>query len=128
MYFCKLSDCRFNLHSSDLKKTLNFVYHSSLSRDLPSYSLISQFWFFGLSLPQKGHFRSKAKKKWTSLLSSSRAFSFKNIEYHNWFLHIWISLGTNFQLKMTMLLSRETIFKNKNNMVLKGHKVNFNNN
>ena len=128
MYFCKLSDCRFNLHSSDLKKTLNFVYHSSLSRDLPSYSLISQFWFFGLSLPKKVISVQKQKKNEHRYWILQGHFHSKTIEYHNWILHIWISLGTNFQLKMTMLLSRETIFKNKNNMVLKGHKVNVNNN
>ena len=51
-----------------------------------NFSSNSQFWFFGPNLPKKA-FPAENRKR----------------EYHHWILHIWISLGTKFQLKLIIL-------------------------
>ena len=96
---------------------------------VPNFSLNWQFWFFGPNLPKKGVSGLKGKK-WTPPLDSAYSnsryqisaeidnFNFlgqicpKNVfsvwnrksEHHHWILHIRISLGTKFQLKLTILI------------------------
>ena len=99
---------------------------------VPNFKLSWQFWFSLPDLPKKGLFGLK-QKKWTphifyiilhiqiSLVrnfSSNWQFWFfgpnlhKNIflvknwksEHHHWIPHIQISLGTKFQLKLTILI------------------------
>ena len=50
---------------------------------IPNISLNIQFWFFGLSLPKRGNSSQKRKS-----------------EHHQWILHIRISIGTKFKLKL----------------------------
>ena len=100
---------------------------------VPNFSLNWQFWFFLTRFTQKGFFSGLKQKKWTphifyiilhiqiSLVrnfSSNWQFWFfgpnlhKNIflvknwksEHHHWIPHIQISLGTKFQLKLTILI------------------------
>ena len=63
----------------------------------PNFSLNWKFWFFGPHLTKKGISNHKQKS-----------------EHHHWILHIWISLSTKFQVKLTVL-----IFWNK--FALKGY-------
>ena len=51
------------------------------------FSLSWQFWFFGPSLPKRGNSSQKRRS-----------------EHHHWILHIKISLGTKFYLKLTILI------------------------
>ena len=98
---------------------------------VPDFSLNWQYWFFWLDLPKKG-FSGLKQKKWTPLIfylilhiqislvrnvSSNWQFWFfesnlpkKVFPVKNWksqhqheILHIWISLGTKFQLKLIIL-------------------------
>ena len=98
---------------------------------VPNFSLNWQFWFFWPDLPKKG-FSGLKQKKWTphifyiilhiqiSLvknISSNWQFWFfgtnlpqmvfpvenRKSEHRYGILHIWISLGTNFQLKLIIL-------------------------
>ena len=95
---------------------------------VPNVSLNWQFRFFWLDLPKKG-FSDLKQKKWTthvffiilhiqiSLVRNSAQFWFfgsdlpkkvvplenRKSEYHHRILHIWISLGTKFQLKLIIL-------------------------
>ena len=99
---------------------------------VPNFSLSWQFWSFWPDLPKKG-FSGLKQKKWTLLIfytilhfqislvqnfSSNwqfwffgpnlpkKVFPVKNwkSEHHHWILHIQISLGTKFQLKLTILI------------------------
>ena len=99
---------------------------------VPNFNWIWRFWFFWPDLPKKG-FPSLKQKKWTSHIfyivlyiqislvwnfSSNLQFWFfgpdlprkvfpvKNWkrERHHWILHIQISLGTKFRLKLTSLI------------------------
>ena len=98
---------------------------------VPNFSLNWQFWFFWPDLPKKG-FSGLKQKKWTphifyiilhiqiSLVrnfSSNWQFWFfgpnlpkkvfpvenRKSEHHHGILHIWISLGTKFELKLIIL-------------------------
>ena len=67
-----------------------------------NFSLNWQFWFFEQYLP-KGEF-------WWETKASA---------YHHWILHIWISLGTKFQLKLPILsfwtrFAQKGYFQSKN--------------
>ena len=53
----------------------------------PNFSLNWKFWFFGPHLTKKGISNHKQKS-----------------EHHHWILHIWISLSTKFQVKLTVLI------------------------
>ena len=55
---------------------------------VPNFSLKWQFWCFGLNLPIKAISTQKRKKS----------------EHHHWILHVQISVGTKFQLKVTILM------------------------
>ena len=99
---------------------------------VPNFSLNWQFWFFWPDLSKKG-FSGLKQKKWTphifyiilhiqiSLVRNfssnwqfwffgpnlpKKVFPVKNskCEHHQWILHIQISLGTRFQLKLTILI------------------------
>ena len=99
---------------------------------VPNFSLNWQFWFFWPDLSKKG-FSGLKQKKWTphifyiilhipiSLVRNfgsdlqfwffgpnlpKKVFPVKNwkSEHHHWILHIQISLGTKFQLKLTILI------------------------
>ena len=97
---------------------------------VPNFSLKWQFWFFGTNLPKKG-VSTQNQKKWTASLNSAYSnyssyqisastdnfgfldqifpktvFPFKNRknEHHHWILHAKISVGTKFQLKVTILM------------------------
>ena len=52
-----------------------------------NFTVNRQFWFFRPSLPKKSVFQVKSSKN----------------EYHHWFLHVGITLGTKFQFKPTIL-------------------------
>ena len=98
---------------------------------IPNLSLNLQFWFFWPDLRKKG-FSGLKQKKWTPLIfyivlniqisvvqnfSSNWQFWFfgsnlpkkvyplqnRKSEYHHGILHIWICLGTKFQLKLIIL-------------------------
>ena len=98
---------------------------------IPNLSLNWQFWFFWPDLRKKG-FSGLKEKKWTPLIfyivlniqislvrnfSSNWQFWFfgsnlpkkvnplqnRKSEYHHGILHIWICLGTKFQLKLIIL-------------------------
>ena len=85
-----------------------------------------KYWQFGANLPKKGASSEKAKK-WTATLKDyksyqisastdnfdfldqicqKRVFPIKNkkTEHHHWILHVRISVGTKFQLKVTILM------------------------
>ena len=55
---------------------------------VPNFNLNWQFWFFGPNLPQKKYFVVKTKKS----------------EHNDRTLHVRISQGTKFQLKMKILI------------------------
>ena len=113
---------------------------------VPNFSLNWQFWFFWPDLPKKG-FSGLKQKKWTphifyiilhiqiSLVRNfssnwqfwffgpnlpKKVFPVKNrkSEHHHGILHIWISLGTKFQLKL-IILSFWTKFTQKRYFQLK---------
>ena len=68
---------------------------------VPKFSWNWQFWFFGLNLPKK-IFPVKNRKS----------------EYHHGIFHIWISLGTKFEPKQTILciwtkLTQKRYFQSK---------------
>ena len=97
---------------------------------VPDFSLNWQIWFFWPDLPKKGFFGLR-KKMWTHIFNiilhiqislvqnfswncqfwffgpnlPKKVFPVKNrkSEHHHGILHIWISLGTKFQLKMLIL-------------------------
>ena len=98
---------------------------------VPNFSLNWQFWFFWPDLPKKG-FSGLKQKKWTAHIfyiilyiqinlvqnfSSNWQFCFfaphlpkkvfpvenRKSEHHHEILHIWISLGTKYQLKLIIL-------------------------
>ena len=110
----------------------HWIPHIQISLLVPNFCFNWQFWFFWPDLPKKG-FSGLKQKKWTphifyiilhiqiSLVrnfSSNWQFWFfgpnlhKNIflvknwksEHHHWIPHIQISLGTKFQLKLTILI------------------------
>ena len=91
------------------------------------------FWFFGPNLPKKDYFRSKTErvniiigfcifelvlvlnlnlnwKFWFFCIKiyPKSLFPVENweSELHHWILHIWISVGTKFQLKQAILIFR----------------------
>ena len=87
-------------------------------------SLSWQFWFFWSNLVKKGISRRK-RKKWAPQLNSTYSnysanqilVSTDNLNFldqispkmrkcedHHWILYIWNSLGTKFQLKLTILI------------------------
>ena len=113
---------------------------------VPNFSLNWQFWFFWPDLPKKG-FSGLKQKKWTPHIfyiilhiqiilvrnfssnwqfwffgpnSSEKAFPVESrkSEYHHGIPHIWISLGTKFQLKL-ITLSFWTKFTQKRYFQLK---------
>ena len=127
---------------------LNIIIEFRLLKLLlvPIFSLNSQFWFFGLDLPKKG-FCGVKQKKWRPHIfyiilhiqinlvqnfSSNWQFWFfgqdllkkifpiknRKSEHRHGILHIWISLGTKFQLKL-IILSFQTKFTQKRYFQLK---------
>ena len=118
---------------------------------VPNFSLNWQFWFFWPDLPKKGFFGLK-QKKWKphifyiilhiqiSLVRNSSSnwqfwFFGQNLskmvvpvknwktEHHHWIPHIQISLGTKFQLRLT-LMTFLTRFAQKGFFWSKTEKVN----
>ena len=114
---------------------------------LVSWFQISAFWFFWSDLSKKGFFSGLKQKNWTSHIfyiilhiqislvrnfSSNWQFWFfgpnlpkkvfpvenRKSEHHHGILHIWISLGTKFQLKL-IILSFWTKFTQKRYFQLK---------
>ena len=98
---------------------------------VPNFTLNWQFWFFGPNLAKE--YLVKIGKKWTTyephifeisryqtsasrIKFASKGFSQSKKERvnstHHWILHIQISLGTKFQLKLTILIFW-TIFAQK---------------
>ena len=101
---------------------------------LPNFILNWQFKFFGLNLPKKVfpvinivfcifELVSIPKLSLNSKLSDNfdfpeqtfqkRVFSVKNRkrEHHHWILHMWISEGTKFQLKLIILIFWTNLLK-----------------
>ena len=123
---------------------------------VPNFRLNSQFWFFNQICPKK-FFWSKTEKVWTphifyiivhiqiSLVqnfSLNRQFWFfrpnlpkkvfpvesRKGRHHHGILHIWISLGTRFQLKLTILsfwttFAQKRYFQSKTEQAVKGLQV-----
>ena len=91
-------------------KKVNITVESCLFElvEVPNFSLNRQFWFFGLILPKKGISDQKKKKK---------------VEQHHWILHIRLSLGIKFPLKLPTLIFR-TKFTPKRYFQLKTKNVN----
>ena len=97
---------------------------------LPNFSLTDRFDFFDQIYPKRVFFWSKTEKMnttyfphnsaysnwssakfqlkliilifWTNLPKKSNSNRKQKSEYHYWILHIWISLGTKGQLKLTI--------------------------
>ena len=120
---------------------------------VPNFSLNWQFWFFWPDLPKKG-FSGLKQKKWIphifyiilhiqiSLVqnfSSNWQFWFfgpnlpkkvfpvenRKSEHHHGILHIWISLGTKFQLKLIILsfwtkFTQKRYFQSKTEQAVQG--------
>ena len=118
-----------------------------------NFCLNWQFWFFWPDLPKKG-FSGLKQKKWTphifyiilhiqiSLVRNfssnwqfwffgpnlpKKVFPVKNrkSEHHHGILHIWISLGTKFQLKLIILsfwtkFTQKMYFQSKTEQAVKG--------
>ena len=78
---------------------------------VPNFSLNWQFWFFGPNLPKK-IFPVENRKS----------------EHHHGILHIWISLGTKFQLKLIILsfwtkFTQKRYFQSKTEQAVQGLQV-----
>ena len=124
----------------------HWIPHIQISLLVPNFCFNWQFWFFWPDLSKKG-FSGLKQKKWTphifyiilhiqiSLVQNfssnwqfwffgpnlpKKVFPVKNrkSEHHHGILHIWISLGTKFQLKL-IILSFWTKFTQKRYFQLK---------
>ena len=76
----------FQSKSEKMNTTIELCKFKSVY--IPHFSLNWQFQIFGPNMPKKLF----PVEKWKS-------------EHHYWILHIWISQGTKFQLKLTILVS-----------------------
>ena len=74
--------------------TIEFVIFELVK--VPNFSLNWQFCFFGLKSSQKGYFSLKQK-----------------IEHYHWIPHIRISLGTKFQVKLTIFIFWSKLAQNR---------------
>ena len=66
------------------------ILHIHIQINIDSKFRLQQFWFFG-QISKKSILPVKNRKQ-------------KKFKHHYWIVHIWISLSTNFQLKMTILI------------------------
>ena len=85
----------FRLKTKKVNTTIEFCIFELFW--VPDFTLNKQFWNLGPNLPRKGIFGPKQKS-----------------EHHHWILHIQISLGTKFQLKLTIF----TIWTKKVNITI----------
>ena len=129
-FWTKLTQERYSCSKTE---KVNIIIESGIFKLvlIPNLSLNWQFWFFWPDLRKKG-FSGLKEKKWTPLIfyivlniqislvqnfSSNWQFWFfgsnlpkkvyplqnRKSEYHHGILHIWICLGTKFQLKLIIL-------------------------
>ena len=129
-FWTKLTQERYSCSKTE---KVNIIIESGIFKLvlIPNLSLNWQFWFFWPDLRKKG-FSGLKEKKWTPLIfyivlniqislvrnfsSNWQFWSFgsnlpkkvyplqnRKSEYHHGILHIWICLGTKFQLKLIIL-------------------------